>query len=454
MTRRTPYVPRPIDLPTAVPLDPDADLSVLDEAKIFAAPDDPADWPAWRAALARWRAEARRADRRTTAGATTAIDRPLPHRRPGLAVGRDALRPRARPVHRRRVPRRGRPGLRRLRRRGALARVPGHRDRRPRPVRLLPRVFPSCPRWWRAFQRRGVKVFVTYYPWDGPARTASDAEPSTVAWLDADGVFLDTLKEGAGELRDRARRRAAGPAAGRRVEGAAGPDPRPRDVVGAVVRRLRSRPGCCGPSGSSGGTCCTTPGAGTATTSTSCTRPGSTAPGCWCGRTCSASGSAGASATGRCCARCGRVQRSHARVAARRGLDAARRRGSGRPRCTRPAGSTTDSHCGRWSTAGRRTTGRGWTVDAGGPVRTTWSPAAELTVEPRADGRVAVGGPLPAGGIAAVVAGAGAPARPHPAVDGDPSFPARVVVRRAPAAAPAHRTPPPGWRRWAPARTS
>ncbi|GAB3932631.1 hypothetical protein GCM10027614_02170 [Micromonospora vulcania] len=36
-----------------------ADLSTLDEAKIFAAPDNPADWPAWREQLTRWRADAR-----------------------------------------------------------------------------------------------------------------------------------------------------------------------------------------------------------------------------------------------------------------------------------------------------------------------------------------------------------------------------------------------------------
>ena len=41
-----------------MPLDPDAELDGLDAAKIFAAPDDPADWPAWREALTRWRAEA------------------------------------------------------------------------------------------------------------------------------------------------------------------------------------------------------------------------------------------------------------------------------------------------------------------------------------------------------------------------------------------------------------
>ena len=55
---RDPLVPRPIDLPTPVPLEPDAELDGLDAAKIFAAPDDPADWPAWREALTRWRAEA------------------------------------------------------------------------------------------------------------------------------------------------------------------------------------------------------------------------------------------------------------------------------------------------------------------------------------------------------------------------------------------------------------
>ncbi len=55
---RDPLVPRPIDLPTRVPLEPDADLEPLDAAKIFAAPDDPADWPAWRETLQRWRTDA------------------------------------------------------------------------------------------------------------------------------------------------------------------------------------------------------------------------------------------------------------------------------------------------------------------------------------------------------------------------------------------------------------
>ena len=52
-----PLAPLPRDLPTHVPLD--GPLDSLDGAKILAAPDDPAEWPAWRAALARWRDEAR-----------------------------------------------------------------------------------------------------------------------------------------------------------------------------------------------------------------------------------------------------------------------------------------------------------------------------------------------------------------------------------------------------------
>jgi len=49
-------VPRAIDLPT--PVLPDEPLDRLDEAKILAAPDDPALWPAWRERLAAWRGEA------------------------------------------------------------------------------------------------------------------------------------------------------------------------------------------------------------------------------------------------------------------------------------------------------------------------------------------------------------------------------------------------------------
>ncbi|MGH3449102.1 MAG: hypothetical protein ACRDP4_15905, partial [Nocardioidaceae bacterium] len=55
-----PYIPRPIDRPTPVPLDPHADLVSLDRAKIFSAPSDPTKWEVWRGQLTRWRADARR----------------------------------------------------------------------------------------------------------------------------------------------------------------------------------------------------------------------------------------------------------------------------------------------------------------------------------------------------------------------------------------------------------
>lgn len=61
-----PLVPRPIDRPTVVALDgpptalDDATRAALDPAKIFAAPDDPAEWPRWRERLHAWRDDARR----------------------------------------------------------------------------------------------------------------------------------------------------------------------------------------------------------------------------------------------------------------------------------------------------------------------------------------------------------------------------------------------------------
>ena len=53
-----PLVPRPIDLPTGVPLE-EPDLVALDEAKIFIGPADVIDRDAWRAVLHRWRDDAR-----------------------------------------------------------------------------------------------------------------------------------------------------------------------------------------------------------------------------------------------------------------------------------------------------------------------------------------------------------------------------------------------------------
>ena len=64
-----------------------------------------------------------------------------------------------------------------------------------------------------AIKARGVRVFVNYNPWDTGTRRESvsdaDAVAEIVLWLDADGVFLDTMKE-APELRSGARRGPSG----------------------------------------------------------------------------------------------------------------------------------------------------------------------------------------------------------------------------------------------------
>ncbi|MEU8080001.1 SUMF1/EgtB/PvdO family nonheme iron enzyme [Catellatospora citrea] len=198
-----PYVPRPIDLPAAVPLDPDADLSVLDEGKIFAAPDDPADWPRWREQLSAWREQAR-----TRLGYTGSHydqiqgdcfsialvwlwDEALYDHEQGRftveafldAAGHDfggidgVVLWHAYPVI----------GL------DERNQFDFYRD------------VPELPQVVRAFQERGVRVFVDYNPWDVGTRREPVADAQAVAELAAtlgvDGVFLDTLKEGAGPLR-------------------------------------------------------------------------------------------------------------------------------------------------------------------------------------------------------------------------------------------------------------
>ncbi|GAA1886852.1 SUMF1/EgtB/PvdO family nonheme iron enzyme [Asanoa iriomotensis] len=198
-----PYVPRPIDLPTDVSLSQHAALTDLDEAKIFAAPDDPADWPAWRARLAAWRADAQARLGYTgshydeIAGDCFTVclawlwDETLYDHDRGVftvdafldAAGRDfggfdgVVLWHAYPVI----------GL------DDRNQFDWYRD------------VPELSEVVRAFQDRGVRVFVDYNPWDTGTRRepGSDAEEvaALAGRLGVDGVFLDTLKEGAGPLR-------------------------------------------------------------------------------------------------------------------------------------------------------------------------------------------------------------------------------------------------------------
>jgi formylglycine-generating enzyme required for sulfatase activity len=200
-----PLVPRPLDEARAVPLDPAADLRVLDFGKILAAPVDPALWGAWRDQLARWRTEARE---------RLAVDDAL-YERPDLAWAArchvvsqvwlwDEL----------------------------LYDWPSHRftpDRLVADAQARFGGFDGVVLWhaypvigiddrnqWDFYRdvgglaglvddlhASGVKVFVDYNPWDtGTRRSRDDATElaALVAELKIDGVFLDTLKEGGAEL--------------------------------------------------------------------------------------------------------------------------------------------------------------------------------------------------------------------------------------------------------------
>lgn len=199
-----PLVPRPIDRPTPVR----GPLSELDEAKIFAAPDDPADVPAWREKLHAWREDARA--RHGYSGAAYA--------RPGAAWAQTCY---------------------------SVAQVwlwdellYSFDDHRFTPERFLDdararfggldavvlwhaypviglddrnqwdfyRDVPGLDALVEDLHRAGLRVFVDYNPWDvGTRRGAGDLTElaALVADLDADGVFLDTLKKAEPEFVER-----------------------------------------------------------------------------------------------------------------------------------------------------------------------------------------------------------------------------------------------------------
>ena len=205
---RDPLVPRPIDLPTAVPLEPDAELDALDAREDLRRARRPGRLAGLaRARCARWRDEARRADR----------------------LRRQRLRA---------------PELAWTQRCFAVALVwlwdellYDHDAGRFTPDRfcaeaerefggfdgvVLWHAYPVIGidernqfDWYRDvpglrelvadLQARGVRVFVDYNPWDAGTRREPVADDEAIGGLvrelGADGVFLDTMKEARPGLR-------------------------------------------------------------------------------------------------------------------------------------------------------------------------------------------------------------------------------------------------------------
>lgn len=185
---------RDLDRPTRVPLEDGADLSGLDGAKIFAAPEDPGDRPAWRAALARWRDGAGPPPRypawtRNCFAICVAWlwDTLLYDAERGVFTPEEFLAHGA-----------GEFG-------GYDAVVLWHAY----PVIGLDgrdqfafyRDVPGIAELVAALRRRGVRVLLDYNPWAAGGEPHAEALAALVADLDADGVFLDTLREGGTDLR-------------------------------------------------------------------------------------------------------------------------------------------------------------------------------------------------------------------------------------------------------------
>ncbi|TDV47810.1 SUMF1/EgtB/PvdO family nonheme iron enzyme [Actinophytocola oryzae] len=193
-------MPRPIDRPTTLPLDGPLDPEVGDVAKIFAAPQDPADWPAWRGALTRWRAEAherlaydgKQYDRPETAWTASCHSVAL------VWLWDERLFDRA----------------------GQRFDVAGFLDRtrdhggfdgvvlwHAYPVIGIDdrnqfdfyRDVPGLRDVVAEFRSRGIRVFLDYNPWDTGTRRAAHDDATELALLatelGTDGMFLDTMKE-------------------------------------------------------------------------------------------------------------------------------------------------------------------------------------------------------------------------------------------------------------------
>ncbi|MET4637366.1 SUMF1/EgtB/PvdO family nonheme iron enzyme [Mycetocola sp. 2940] len=196
-----PLVPRAIDLPTVLPPDGRIDPVVGDIAKIFAAPEDPSDWPAWREALDVWRTEAR--ERLVYRGTAYELDwagwaatcysvalvwlwdeRLFDVERQAFTI--DAF----------------------LADTADLGGFDGVVLWHAYPVIGIDdrnqfdfyRDVPGIADLVAAFHDRGIRVFIDYNPWDTGTRRAASGDPTELAALvgelGVDGVFLDTMKEG------------------------------------------------------------------------------------------------------------------------------------------------------------------------------------------------------------------------------------------------------------------
>jgi hypothetical protein len=196
-----PLVPRTIDLPTVLPRGGVIDPAVGDIAKIFAAPSDPADWPAWRDDLASWREEAR--ERLQYSGAAYELEharwtracysvaltwlwdeRLFDHEAQRFTV--DAF----------------------LAATADLGGFDGIVLWHAYPIIGIDernqfdyyRDVPGIAELVAAFRERGLKVFIDYNPWDTGTRRADHNDATELALivgeLGVDGVFLDTMKEG------------------------------------------------------------------------------------------------------------------------------------------------------------------------------------------------------------------------------------------------------------------
>ncbi len=196
-----PLVPRPIDLPTSLALRGDLDIDVADRAKIFAAPDDPADWPAWRERLQRWRDDARKryvvTDGTGRSWASSCFAKAM------VWLWDERLFDRERGEF---TPDRLLADAERFG--GFDAVVLWHAY----PIIGLDdrnqfefyRDVPGLVELVGEFQRSGVHVLVDYNPWDVGTRRESRSDAETIAELvtalGVDGVFLDTMREGGRDL--------------------------------------------------------------------------------------------------------------------------------------------------------------------------------------------------------------------------------------------------------------